>query len=113
MLITQVPVFLQSLVDDCLDRSSNLRIDLRNRGWQLMKNRTKDLPGTRAFKRNFPGRHLIKHRTEREKVAAGIQFFCPYLFGRHVGDCAWVVPGLVSCSSSSAAVAVLAAAILL
>jgi hypothetical protein len=88
VLVAQIPIFLQSLVDDHFEVQWHLRIKLQRRAGLLVQDRSADFSRACALEWHLSGRHLIQHCTEGKQIASRIQFFRSNLLGRHIRYCA-------------------------
>src|SRR3984893_2887601 len=86
MLVTQLPVFLQSLVDDVFQLWREVRVQADCGTWITIQNFAKD--NSRAFsaKGQCAGRHLVEDCPERKQIRASVQLLGSYLFRRHIGN---------------------------
>src|SRR5215831_14391862 len=88
VLVAQVPVFLESLINDFLQFWREVRIKANSSYRNLFQNRVKDDTETLSPEWQSTCRHFIKDDTEREQIRPCIQFLGSNLFRRHIGDSA-------------------------
>ena len=88
MLVTQIPVLLQSLVDDAFQIGWHFGIQPHRRSWRPIQDRFENDGGTLSAERQCARRHLIQHCAEGEQIAPRIQFLSARLLWRHISDCA-------------------------
>jgi len=65
-LITQVAIFLQSLVDDALQLRGHVGIEAHGGDWAAIEDGFEDLRGAAAMKWKRARRHLVEDGAERE-----------------------------------------------
>src|SRR5215831_1814 len=84
MLITQVPVLFETTANDPHEIGWKAWIQQFGRGRSKAQDRVENNSSCIAFKCQPTGRHLVEDGTEREDVAASVDFFTARLLGRHI-----------------------------
>ena len=83
-LVAKVPIFLQSLFDDCLHAERKIGIQPGGRNGIVLKNRAEYYGGALAPKWQRASRHFVEHRAKRKQISTRVQFPRTGLFRRHI-----------------------------
>src|SRR4029077_5309814 len=83
-LVTAATIFLHRSADDAFQLHGKCRVERARCRWLLVQDGIQSGHDVAALKWLFPGRHFVKHYTERKEVAARIKFLASGLFRRHV-----------------------------
>jgi len=86
VLVTQRPVFFQSLVDDVFEFERQIRIEPNWWSGGTIQNCFEDDRRTLATEGQLASGHLIEDGSKREQIGPCIQFSRPRLLRRHISD---------------------------
>ena len=89
VLVSQVPVFLQSPCDDCVEFGGQCRIQGAGRNGVGMSNGINGQGPIVAGEGPLPGGQFIEHHAQREQVTPRVDLFPLRLLWRHVRSGAW------------------------
>ena len=78
-------ILLQTAPNDAGQIAGQIRTHVGNRRWSIAQNRRDQLGRRCSFERPAPGRHLVKHDSERKNIGAVVERAGRCLFRRHVG----------------------------
>ena len=84
MLDSEHRLFFQTLADDRVQFSRNIRAQAVQRLGFLVQDGIDDRLLVFALEREFPREHLVEHHAQRPDVGAWIDFLAQGLLGRHV-----------------------------
>src|SRR5262245_16938710 len=86
MLVSKVPVFLQTLVDDFFEFVRQIGIESNWRNRNAVQDRLENDPCGFTTERQHPRAHLVENGAEGKQVCASIELLPSNLFRRHVRD---------------------------
>ena len=84
VLISELPIFLETVVDDFLKPKRQVGIEDDRRDGRARENRRKDHRRGLACKRLVSRECFVQHDSQREQVAPAVELFAGHLFRRHV-----------------------------
>ena len=79
-------IFAQSLADNLLKLSGNVRDVSRELWWLFLKNRGHNFSWCVAGEWRMPGYHFVKNHAETPNIGAFINLRAEGLLGRHITD---------------------------
>src|ERR1700730_17673491 len=72
MLVTEIAVFLESLLDELIKFRRQIRINPQRRCGSPIKNSLENYTGSISSKRQLPGAHFIQHYSEGKQIGARV-----------------------------------------